>query len=230
MVCQWLPWSPNGETVVATVIAQLTLLVSVSRQSGGEMEAELSLKLINNVYISTHFLRGHQWPTPVHPFCDHGNVCAFLLPPVSDLWAIDLLGEFERLFWTCSKFHDDHGVHGKIWTSSVPPLNDQVNVSASFVTSMATIFVVAQARHKGCSPCVRGLRFFVLLLWHHGVKWDSYVITSADKGWGEWIIPIWEWDSCMECLLLSTFYCVLFSYSFYIPFYKKGFRMVALAF
>ena len=35
----------------------------------------------------TYFLRGDQWPATVHPFCHHGDVCAFLLPPLSDLWA-----------------------------------------------------------------------------------------------------------------------------------------------
>ena len=38
-------------------------------------------------------LRGDQWLTPVHPFCDHGNVCAFLLSPLSDLWVTNLLGD-----------------------------------------------------------------------------------------------------------------------------------------
>ena len=48
--------------------------------------AEASLKLIHNVYNSTHnFLRGDQWPTLVHPFCDHGTARAFLLPPLSGL-------------------------------------------------------------------------------------------------------------------------------------------------
>ena len=41
----------------------------------------------------SHFLLGDQWPTTVHPFCDHGDVCAFILPPLSDLWATDLLGD-----------------------------------------------------------------------------------------------------------------------------------------
>ena len=45
---------------------------------------------------------------------------------------------FVRLFWTCSKLHGEHGVHGEVWVSSVPPLNDQGTLSASFVPSMAT--------------------------------------------------------------------------------------------
>ena len=41
----------------------------------------------------SHFLLADQWPTTVHPFCDQGNVCAFILPPLSDRWATDLLGD-----------------------------------------------------------------------------------------------------------------------------------------
>ena len=41
----------------------------------------------------SHFLLGDQWPTTVHPFCDYGDVCVFILPPLSDLWATDLLGD-----------------------------------------------------------------------------------------------------------------------------------------
>ena len=58
MMAQWLPWSPNGGTVVATVIAQWTLLVGQRRHSGGSREAQASLKLIYNVYNSTHNFTG----------------------------------------------------------------------------------------------------------------------------------------------------------------------------
>ena len=44
-----LPRSPNGGTVVATVVAQGTLLVGHRRHSGGTKEAEASPKLIHNV-------------------------------------------------------------------------------------------------------------------------------------------------------------------------------------
>ena len=44
------------------------------------------------------FSRGDQWPTPIHPFCDHGDTCAFLL------WATcerpTSSATFVRLFWT----------------------------------------------------------------------------------------------------------------------------------
>ena len=54
---------------------------------------------------------------------------------------------FVRLFWTWSKLHGDHCVHGKVWTSSLPPLNDQGNLSASFVPSTETWLVLWS--HKG---------------------------------------------------------------------------------
>ena len=72
-VAQGLPWSPNGGTVGATVNAQWTLLVGQRRHSGGTRKTEASLKLIHNVHNSRHVLRGDQWPTTVHPFCDHGD-------------------------------------------------------------------------------------------------------------------------------------------------------------
>ena len=93
MVAQELPWSLNGHMVVATVITQWMLFVSQRRDNSVTREAESSLKMIHNVYNSTHLIRGDQWPTPVHPFCDHGDACAFLLLPLSDLWATDLLGD-----------------------------------------------------------------------------------------------------------------------------------------
>ena len=84
-VAEGSPWSPNGGTVVATVIAQWTLLVGQRRHNGGTGKAEALLELVHNVHNSTCFLRGEQWPTTVHPFCHHGDVCAFLLPPLGDL-------------------------------------------------------------------------------------------------------------------------------------------------
>ena len=58
MVAQWLPWSPNGGAVVATVIAQWKLLVGQMRHSGGTGEAEASLKLIQNAYNSATYSTG----------------------------------------------------------------------------------------------------------------------------------------------------------------------------
>ena len=119
MEAQWSPqWSPNGRYWSA---------------KGGTVMVQGSQKHRSNWYTMFKtvriILRGEQWPTPVHPSCNHGHACAFLLPPLSD---------FVRLFWTCSKLHGDHGVHGDVGTSSGPPLNDQGNLSTSFVPSVAT--------------------------------------------------------------------------------------------
>ena len=64
IVAQLLPWSPNGGTVVATVVAQWTLLVGQRRHSGGTREAEVSLKLIHNVYNCTNYLTGRPMADP----------------------------------------------------------------------------------------------------------------------------------------------------------------------
>ena len=67
MVAQVLPWSLNGGTVVATVIAQWTPLVVQRRHNGGTRKADVSLKLIHNVRILTG-----------RPMADH---CASILRP-----------------------------------------------------------------------------------------------------------------------------------------------------
>ena len=167
MVALVLPWSPNGGTVVDTVIAQWTLLVGQRKHSVGTMEAEASRKLIHNVYNNTHEFTGLPMADPCASIL-RSLRCLYLPPasferPVSDrparrpknLW----------LFWTCSKLHGDHGVHGEVWTSSVPPLNDQGNLSASFVPSTATWSFLWS--HKGgtnvAAPCVKGV-------WLSGLK------------------------------------------------------------
>ena len=143
MVAQGLQSSPNGGTVVATVIAQWTLLVSQRRPKCGTGEAKSSLKLIHNVYNSTLFTG---WPMiPVHLFCDlGGDVCAFLL------WAT-----YERptcpatlcdCFEHAQKLHGDHDIHCDVWTSSVPPMIDQGNLSASLVPSTVTRPVCGRTR------------------------------------------------------------------------------------
>ena len=78
------------------------------------------------------------------PLVDH---CASILQPRQCLCLCLLWATFEqptssatfvRLFWTCSKIYGDHGVHGDVWTSCVPPSNDLCNHSASFEPPTAT--------------------------------------------------------------------------------------------
>ena len=129
-VAEGLPWSPNGGTVVATVIAQWTLLVGQRRHNGGTRKADALLKLIHNVHNSTHF----NGATNGRPLCIHSATRAMCVPSSCLLWATcerpTSSATFVRLLCTCSK---PHGVHGDVWTSCVPPLNDQGNRSASFL-------------------------------------------------------------------------------------------------
>ena len=144
MVAQVLPWSLNGGTVVATVIAQWTPLVGQRRHNGGTRKADVSLKLIHNVRI-------FNWATNGRPLCIHSATTATCVPSSCLLWGTcerpTSSATFVRLFWTCSKLHGDHGVHGDVWTSCVPPLNDQGNCSASLLPSTATWPVLWS--HKG---------------------------------------------------------------------------------
>ena len=138
MVTQGLPWSPNGGTVVATAIAQWTSLFGQEGHHGSTREIEASLKLIHNVYNSTRgffffFWRGDQWPTPVQPFVDHGNACAFLWPPLNDLWATGLFGDLPATVLNMLKT--------EVWTSCVLPFNDEGSLSTSFVPSTATWYI-----------------------------------------------------------------------------------------
>ena len=146
IVPQWLPWSPNEGTVVATVIAQLTLLVGQSRLTCGTGEAEA-------------FLRGDQWPTHVHPFCNYGDACAFLLPPLSDLRATEFLGDpcacYCFTFLTCSKLHSDHGVHGEVWTLYHPWTTKANFWPLLCLQRPPGQFCGRTGRHRGRSPRVK---------------------------------------------------------------------------
>ena len=141
MVPQVLPWSLNGGTVVATVIAQWTPWVGQKRHNGGTRKADVSLKLIHNVRI-------FYWATNGRPLCIRSATTLMCVPSSCLLWATcerpTSSATFVRLFWTCSKLH---GVHGDVWTSYVPPLNDQGNRSASLLPSMVTWPVLWA--HKG---------------------------------------------------------------------------------
>ena len=137
MVAQGLPWSSNGGTVVATVIVQWSLLVDQKRHSGGTRETEASHKLVHNVYNCTNYFTGRPMADPCASIL-RPRRCACFPPasyerPVSDRPP-------RRPFCDCFEhaLHGDHGVHAEVWTSSVPPLNDQGNLSPSSAPSTAT--------------------------------------------------------------------------------------------
>ena len=152
IVAQVLPWSLNGGTVVATVIAQWTPLIDQKRHNGGTRKADVSLKLIHDVRI----LLGDQWPTTVHPFCDHGDVCAFILPPLSDLWATDLLG---NLYATVLSMLKTSRRPWRPWRclnvlcAILERPRQPFGLPSAFNGDLAS-FVVAQGRQKGRSPYV----------------------------------------------------------------------------
>ena len=147
MVTQGLQWSPNGGTVVATAIAQWTPLFGQEGHHGGTREIEASLKLIHNVYNSTRvcFLFCFYGATNGRPLCNHSSTTAMRAHSFGLLWAIcerpASSATFLRLFWTCSKLHGDHGGHGEVWTSCVPPFNDEGSLSTSFLPSTATWYI-----------------------------------------------------------------------------------------
>ena len=107
----------------------------------------------------SHFLLGDQWPTTVHPFCDHCDVCAFILPPFSDLWATDLLGDL------CATVLNMLKTSRRPWRpwrclnvlcATLERPWQPFGLPSAFNGDLAS-FVVAQGRHKGRSPCVKGV-------------------------------------------------------------------------
>ena len=155
MVAQGLPWSRKGGTVVATVITQWTLI-------GRLKEAQWWYKggrSIAQIHTMRIFLRGGQWLTPVHPFCDHDDACAFLLPPLNDPWATDLLGDLFATVWNMLK------TSRRPWRpwrglNVLCATHDQGDLSDSSGPSAATWSILWS--HKGgtnvsLSPCVKGV-------------------------------------------------------------------------
>ena len=104
-------------------------------------------------------LGDQSWPTTVHPFCHHGDVCAFLLPPLSDMWATDLLGDLCAIVLNMLKtsrrpWHPWRCLN-VLCTILERPRQPFCLLSA-FNGDLAS-FVVAQWRQKGRSPCVKGV-------------------------------------------------------------------------
>ena len=105
------------------------------------------------------YLRGDQWPTIVRPFCDHGDACAFLLPPLSDLWATDLLGDL------CATVLNMLKTSRRPWrpwrcmnvlSTTIERPRQPLCLRSAFNSDL-TSYVVVQGRHKGRSPCVKGV-------------------------------------------------------------------------
>ena len=95
------------------------------------------------------------------PLCIHSATTAKHVPSSCPLWATcerpTSSVTFVQLFWTCSKLHGDHGVHGEIWASCVPPLNNQSDLSASFVPLAATCFCGRTREAQRSQPQCKGV-------------------------------------------------------------------------
>ena len=134
-------------------------MVGQRRHNGGTRKAEASLKLIHNVHNSTHFLWCDQWPTTVHPFCEHGGVC---VPPPCLLWATSeqpiSSASFVRLFWTCSNLTSRRPWRPwrclNVVCNTIERPRQPFGLLSAFNGDLAS-FVVAQGRHQGRSPCVK---------------------------------------------------------------------------
>ena len=111
------------------------------------------------MFTTVCILRGDQWPNAVYPFCDHGDVYAFPLPPLSDLWATDLLGDL------CATVLNMLKTSWRPWRpwrwlnvlcTTLERQRQPLGLLAVFKGDLAN-FVVAQGRHNGHSQCVKGI-------------------------------------------------------------------------
>ena len=139
--------------------------------------------LIHRVYNSKHFF---YLATNGRPLCIHSVTMRMLVPssclllwPVSDLPHRRHLCDCLNILKTLRRAWQPW-VHGEVWTSSVPPLNDQGNHSASLAFIDALVgFVVAQERRKGRSRCVKGVAHNALNAGCYSlVDWKCLLITE----------------------------------------------------
>ena len=158
-VTHGLPWSLNGGTAVATVIAQWTLLVGQMKHNGGTREAEASLKLIHSVYNTTHFVTSR----PMADFCASilgPRRCVCLQPasferPVSDpLPRRPLCDCFDNAQTSRRLWRPWEGLNVLCATLERP--RQTFGLLCAFNGDLES-FVVAQGRHKGQSPCGKGV-------------------------------------------------------------------------
>ena len=122
-------------------------------------------------------LRGDQWPTTVRPFSDHGDACTFLLPPLSDLWATDLLDDLcatvlnmlktSRRPWRPWRCLD-------VLCTTLERPRQPFCLCSAFNGDLAS-YVVVQGRHKGRSPCVKGRGYYT----HNPIKFWMGISTPA---------------------------------------------------
>ena len=81
-------------TVVATIVILCTCLVGQNIDKGGTRGADASPRSRDKVCNKTYKWCGDHRRSIMQPFCNEGNVCASLLPHLSEHWAIKLLDDF----------------------------------------------------------------------------------------------------------------------------------------
>ena len=150
------------------------LLVAQRRHNGGSRKAEASLKLIHNVYNNPHFAIGRPMAFTCASFLQPRWCMCLPLPPLSNLWAIDLLGD---LWATVLSIFKTSWYPWRSLNVLCAPLNDRGKLSASFVPSTVTWPVLWS--HKGGSiPRVNGvlLSFFVFSF-HYSKKKKGHRVS-----------------------------------------------------
>ena len=142
MEVQWsLQWSLNGRYWPKE---------AHWRYRGGRGIAQIE----RNVYSSTHFYGA----TIGLPLCIHFATMALRVPTPCLVWAtcaqLSSSVTFVWLFWRSSKLNGNYGVHGEVWTSCAPPLNDQGKLSAPVVHPMPTSPVYDRTKEAQRSQCL----------------------------------------------------------------------------
>ena len=84
MVTQVLPWRHSGRHSDRSMDA-------IGRSKEAQWWYKEGRRVAQIDTQCSHFSLGDQWPTTVHPFCDHGGVCAFILPPLRVLNGLNLV-------------------------------------------------------------------------------------------------------------------------------------------
>ena len=147
IVAQGLPWLPNGGTVVATVVAQWTLLVDQRRHNGGTREAEAWLKLIKIFTTVCRFYGADPCASILRP---RRWMC--FLPASFERHVSDLSATVLNTFKTSRQsWRPWRGLNVLCATLERP--RQTFGLLCAFNGDRAS-FAVAQGRHKGRSPCV----------------------------------------------------------------------------
>ena len=119
------------------------LLVCQRRHNGRTRGAETLLRWQDNFYNRAHFLKGDHWLIIVQSLR-----CMCLAPASFEQSVCNQLPQWPLYdFFNMLKLHGNHDIQGKVWTSCVPPLNDQCNHSTSSESPMVTWSVLWW--HKG---------------------------------------------------------------------------------